>query len=390
MSGDSRKAVLIQTTNKKQRPQRTAGLTSGGRRISDTIGIKIIRIFLITAVLIFVSSILFAETNSTAIADAQKKAEAHWKKTMKYGISKQRIAVIKKIEKNKVTTSFALIEDALINDLKAEVRKQAAYTLQELEVKKQNLWLSSLQKETDNDVLKAVVFGVSELKIDGSGPHLYRLLTNSIDDKKKNFLSAATIRAIGEVKYKSVSGYILTLLTNIEYSEQIRSAAAVAIGNIGSSAELTILENIVKNPGEITGVRMYSAYAMGKSGDANVQKILYPIIEDENENLNIRLWAIGGLAFIKDSSVVDKMIEFAKVDNPRIRLEAIKVLGKIKDKRAEEILRYKALHDPEYAVIREAKNALQELGIDVDNLGKKKSESEKAKEKAETANTDNS
>lgn len=115
---------------------------------------------------------------------------------------------------------------------------------------------------------------------------------------------------------------------------------------------------------------MYSAFAIGKTGDPKALDILSPYIENESEDLNIRLWSIAGLGYLSGDTVTEKLIAFAKVDNVRIRLEAVKALGKLKSNAAQDILAYKALYDPEPAVMKEAKTALQNMGVDLETLGK--------------------
>jgi HEAT repeat protein len=293
-----------------------------------------------------------------------------WEDTMKFGISKQRITVMQTIANRKVTNAYGLIKEALINDDNASVRGQAVFSLREIKINTPNLWLTALQKEKDDEVLGRIVSAIGDMKIESGGEPMFNMLREKINETRSEQLCATIIRAIGNVGYRAASSYILELLTDVTTPLQIRNAAAVAIGDLGTENELLILENLVNDTGEARSVRMYSAYAMGKSGNPNVFDILSPIIENENEDLNVRLWAIAGLGYIKDEQIVKKMIGLARVDNTRIRMEAVKALGKIKDPRAEEMLKFKALHDPEHSIKQEAIRILKEMGVDTENLGK--------------------
>ena len=150
----------------------------------------------------------------------------------------------------------------------------------------------------------------------------------------------------------------------------MRSSAAIALGGMADSSYIPLFQNIINNSGELKEVRMYCAYAIGRTGDPAVIDILTPIVDNEMEDLNVRLWAIAGLAFVKNETIFPKLIYFSKVDNVRIRLEAIKALSKFSNSQSIEVLTFKALYDPEFAVKKEAKKGLQTLGIDVDKLGK--------------------
>ena len=317
------------------------------------------------------SSHIYASSDTNQNALAQKALE-RWQQNMKYGISKQRLSTIKDIEDNHSQQAYYLIKDALVNDKNAQVRAQAVYTLIDLKIKDKNVWFPALRKEKDSEVLRREVFAISELKIDGAGPYLMTVLSNYSGKSKDQYLTAATIRALGDIAYKPASEKVFTILTNLKSPTELRSAAAEAMGTLGNANILDYLKNLAENPGEEKAVRMYSAYALGKSGNSKYIDTLFNIINNEKEEVYIRLWAIAGLAFIKDPKVTDALINLCKVDNKQIRGKAVETLGKLKDPKAKDILSYKALHDPEFSVMRAARKALQNMGVDVSELGKKK------------------
>ena len=314
--------------------------------------------------------LIMTSTMVLIFAAVDQKTVEYWQKTMKYGVSGQRQAVLKSIEDNKATEAYSLIQDALLQDPNPDIRGNAAYSLIKLKSGDDSLWLKSIGTETNSDVLRKVVFAISELKIKTAGPKLYEKLTNIIDNPKETQLSAVIVRSLGGIGYQASGDYILSVLSNIETSAEIRGAAAIALGDIGSSKYIPALKSLLENVGELKEVRMYSAFAIGKTGDKQAIGILSPYIENEIEDINVRLYSIAGFGYLKDPTVIQKLISFLKTDNVRVRLEAVKALGNLKDSSAVEILTYKALYDPELAVKREAKKALQDMGIDVENLGK--------------------
>ncbi len=301
------------------------------------------------------------------------KLMEHWQKTMKFGIASQRSGVIKAIEDSKTKEAYNIIQEALVSDISPDVRGSAAYSLINLKIDDEKIWLSALSSESNSDVLRKIVFAVSELKIKSAGPRLYNLLTNKIDNPKETLLCSGIIRAIGEIQYRELGSKMLGILTNIDYQNDIRSSAAIALGDIGDAKDISVLSNILQNTGESKDLRMYCAYAIGKTGNSQAVSILSPYIENENEDLNIRLWSIAGISYVKEKGVSEKLINFAKSENVRIRLEAIKSLGHLKDNSsAVELLRYKAVYDPDFGVQKEAKKALLDMGIDLDKENKDK------------------
>ncbi|MGC8765529.1 MAG: HEAT repeat domain-containing protein [Brevinematia bacterium] len=305
---------------------------------------------------------------SCNVFGVDENVRQYWKKTLEYGVSSQRISVIKSIEDNKSKEDYPLIEKALLEDINPDVRGYAAYSLINLKVATPELWVKALKNEKDSEVLRKIVYGISELKVKEAGPDLFNQLTNRIDNTGETILIATIIRALGEIEYKASSSYLLGIITNISYPVDVRSASIISIGSFGDEANIPLLEKILSNPGEPKELRMYSAYAIGRTGSLKAFDILSPYIENEREDLNIRLWGINGLSFVKSEKSIKKLIDFSKVDNVRIRLEAVKSMSKFeKNDKIIEILKYKAEYDPEFAVKKEAKKALQNMGIELTN-----------------------
>jgi len=305
-----------------------------------------------------------------------KKTLEYWEKTMKFGISSQRSGVIKSIEDKKATEAYFLIEEALLNDPNPDVRGSAVYSLINLKINREELWLKALERELNSDVLRKIIYGIGELKIKGASSRLYPLLMSKITNRKETDLCSTIIRTIGILEYKEENDNIVAILTNIEYNNDIRSSAALCLGYINDSKNIPVLSSILENPGESRELRMYSAFAIGKTGDPQAIPILTPYIENEREDLNIRLWAVAGLSYVNAPGVFEKLILFTKTDNTKVRIEAIRALGRLSNNPdAIELLKYKAKYDPEPAVQKEAINALKKLGIDIEKLKKEESSS---------------
>jgi HEAT repeat protein len=286
---------------------------------------------------------------------------------MNYGISSQRSGVIRAIENSKSAEAYYLIEEAMQKDIDPDVRGNAVFSLINLKIKDEKLWLSALSSESNSDVLRKIVFAIDEFDIEKAGPALFVLLTNNLDNEKANDLSSGIIRTIGKIGYRPAAPEILNILTNILYGNEVRSSAAISIGDIGDISNISILSNLLENDGESNDIRMFCAYSIGKSGNIQAINILMPHVENEKEDLNIRLYSIEGLSYVKNRAVFEKMVEFTKSDNTRIRLEAVRALSHSPyNKEAEDLLKYKAVYDPDFNVQKEAKKTLSTMGIELD------------------------
>jgi len=291
-----------------------------------------------------------------------------WKKTLRFGISSQRSAVIKAIQDSKTVDAYPLIEQELTNDDSPDVRSLCAYALVDLKVSNESTWISSVTVESNSDVLQKSAFAIGELKVASAGPRLFDILTERITNAKDSMLCTVIIRTLGDLAYKPSASYLLDILTNIADSVDLRDSAAIALGGMADSSYIPVFESILQNTGEVKEVRMYSAYAMGRTGDPKVLATLGPIVDDEMEDLNVRIYAIAGLAFVKNESVFPRLLSFSRSDNLRVRQEAVKSLGNYSNAQSIEVLTFKALYDPETVVKTEAKKALQGLGVEIPEL----------------------
>ncbi|HPB81188.1 MAG TPA: HEAT repeat domain-containing protein, partial [Spirochaetota bacterium] len=61
-----------------------------------------------------------------------------------------------------------------------------------------------------------------------------------------------------------------------------------------------------------------------------------------------------------------RLVNSARSNNPSVRLQAVRLLKEIKGKRTIDILKYKMKYDPSPRVQSEAKKALKELGVELD------------------------
>jgi hypothetical protein len=80
-----------------------------------------------------------------------------------------------------------LIEKTLLSDVNPNVRGYAAYSLVNLKITNEDLWVNALKNEKDPEVLRKIVYGISELKIKSAGQYLFIELSNRIEEKGRTY-----------------------------------------------------------------------------------------------------------------------------------------------------------------------------------------------------------
>ncbi len=301
-----------------------------------------------------------AETKPSADELAQKQLET-WKETMTYGISDQRMAVVKKIRFDKTTNALTLLEESFTNEANTTIKEEMIYTFMDLNhTNNTKFWTDLFTEETNLTVLQRATFVVEQKSLP-VGDALFNVFTNHAQDPKAMRFNAVAVQALGKLKHPAALPIITDMATNTLNHQDLRGSSVVAMGMYQDNSLIPTLQNFLTNSTEPTIIRRYAALAIGRTGDAQAVEILTPIATDENEEQGIRLNSISGLGYLTDASVVPLLEQLTKADNTAVRVEAIKSLGRLKVDSAIPILEYKSEKDPEAIVRREAKTALQEI-----------------------------
>lgn len=299
-------------------------------------------------------------TNKTTASPEQSELDS-WIETMEYGISDQRLAVVKKIRSGQNSNAFELLETSFTNENNISIKEEIIYVFIDMKYKDNTqFWTDIFTKETNLSVLQRASYAVELMEIP-VGTDILNILKKQLAEPKAIRFSAAAIQALGKLKNTEALVTITEIATNITNHQDLRGASVVALGMYQDESLIPILKKLLENTGETRFIRRYAALAIGHTKNPQALKILTPIAINEQEEQTVRLNSITGLGYTDSTDIVPTLEILTKSDNTAIRTEAIKSLAKLKSVSSKNIIKYKADNDPETIVRREANNALKIL-----------------------------
>lgn len=310
------------------------------------------------------------ETENTQQQELETQKLEQWTKTIQYGISSQRLSIVKKIREDKSSNALTLLETSFLQENNNTIKEEIIYTFIDMNYNSNTqFWNDIFENEQNLIVLQRAAYAVELMDIPIANA-IYTALNDRLTDPKAMRFNASAIQALGKLKAPEALPIITELATNITNHQDLRSASVVALGMYQDETLIPLLESFLTNTTESRVIRRYSALAIGRTENPQAITILTPIATNEQEDQTIRLNSIAGLGYVGNEELIPTLELLTKSDDTAIRTEAVKSLGKMKASSAQNILEYKAFSDPEAIVRREAKKALQEMGIDINELSK--------------------
>ena len=286
---------------------------------------------------------------------------ASWRETIEYGVSDQRLAIVKKIRSGKRTNGIELLETSFINENNSSIKEEIIYVFIDMKHKDNTqFWTDLFTTETNLSVLQRAAYAVELLEIP-VGVDVFNTLKIQMMEPKAMRFNAAAVQALGKLKNMEALPTILDMATNITNHQDLRGSSVVALGMYQDDTMIPILQGLLTNTGETRLIRRYAALAIGHTENPQAIEILTPIAINELEEQTVRLNSISGLGYANSQEIIPTLENLTKSDNTAVRTEAIKSLAKLKAVSSRPILEYKSKNDPESIVRREAKNALKIL-----------------------------
>ncbi|MGL4676641.1 MAG: HEAT repeat domain-containing protein [Brevinema sp.] len=298
-----------------------------------------------------------AVPNTNAINIESKQVEK-WTETMEFGISDQRIAIVKKIRFDKNTNAITLLENFFSSESNPLIKEEMIYAFMDMKHNANTqFWSDLFANETNVLVLQRAAYAVEQMNIPIANA-VFSNATNYLNDPKAMRYSATAIQALGKLRYIEALPMITEIATNMTNHQDLRGASVVALGMYQDDSLIPTLQNFLTNQMESRLIRRYAALAIGRTENPQAVDILSPIAINEQEEQTVRLNSISGLGYLVNNEDIIPILEsLTRADNTAVRTEAIKSLGRLKV--GQKILEYKAANDPEAIVRREAKNALK-------------------------------
>jgi HEAT repeat protein len=217
--------------------------------------------------------------------------------------------------------------------------------------------LKELEREAETDDYREEVIAVIGInKMSSAVDELDRIYHEKSTSSR---VKKAIINAYGKIGTGRIEEILLSIAANNRESTDIRARALLALGDIRSTQSVDMLTEILLNIYEEKILRMYAASSLSKIGGEASIDTLAMVIDDKMHEVSE--YAVHGIAEIDSQKGGDVLIDALRSDYDKVRYYAILGLKKRKYMDAVDILRFKASHDSNPTIRKEAKNALEEI-----------------------------
>ena len=299
------------------------------------------------------------------------------KKTLKYGITKERVSVLKKIKKRDKKEIRYFYEDLDFIFQKEKNWRLKIHALQVVEALKLEKFKEAVILCLDDKfepVQKQAILTVQKLKINESVSKMIGLLKNQ-DLTENSNLTASLIQTLAELKNgEKAYNFLLSEFQNTNNNRTIRNEILLYFGKIKINKEAIkpILIETFQNKKEHSTTQAYAVYVLGKLKIKDSIPLLNNLLKSINESTDkeflrkshfIKIRIITALADMGDKNINRLLVEMAKDDNDSVRARAIEALGELEylDKESQNLLEYKVKNDPNHKIRKLAKKTINEI-----------------------------
>lgn len=309
--------------------------------------------------------------------EAEKKKTEWIKKTIQYGIQDDRIEAIKSAltvknpsNKNEI---IKLLDELMPQEANPEVKKTAITVVSELKSNSSTSWIIAALNDNSEDVKIAAVYAIDTLKANEAVPQLVTILKEQKFTENSNFTDAL-IRTLGKLKATQLKDFAIEHIKDTKTTDNLRQLLILFLGDLEDISSKDFLLGIVKDKDEDTTLRSYAAVALAKIGAKDTAGDILEIIKEidsypvnkRKDYYSFSMYCTAALVKMGDSNAIPRLMEALRSNNPVVRLRAVELMKDLKDKRTVDILKYKMQYDPSPKVQKAAKEALKEMGENVD------------------------
>ncbi len=310
-------------------------------------------------------------------AEAEKKKTEWIKKTIQYGIHDDRIEAIKSaltlrddVNKQEV---IKLLDELMPQEVNPEVKRTAITILSELKSSSSTAWIIASLNDNSEDVKIAAIYAIDSLKITEAIPQLISILKEKKFTENSNF-TEALIRTLGKLKATELKDFAIEHIKDTKTTDNLRQLLILFLGDLEDISSKDFLLEIVKDKEEDTTLRSYAAVSLAKIGAKDTASDLIEIIKEidsypvnkRKDYYSFSMYCTAALVKMGDSNAIPRLMEALRSNNAVVRLRAVELMKELKDKRTIDILKYKMQYDPSPKVQKAAKEALKEMGENVD------------------------
>lgn len=309
--------------------------------------------------------------------EAEKKKTEWIKKTIQYGIQDDRIDAIKSTltikdpsQKNDI---IKLLDELMPQETNPEVKRTAITVVSELKSSSSSSWIIDSLNDSSEEVKIAAVYAIDTLKATEAIPELEGILKEQKFTENSNF-TEALIRTSGKLKATQLKDFAIERIKDTKTTDNLRQLFILFLGDLEDISSKDFLLGIVKDKDEDTTIRSYAAVALAKIGAKDTAGDLLEIIKEidsypvnkRKDYYSFSMYCTAALVKMGDSNAIPRLMEALRSNNPVVRLRAVELMKDLKDKRTIDILKYKMQYDPSPKVQKAAKEALKEMGENVD------------------------
>lgn len=224
--------------------------------------------------------------------------------------------------------------------------------------------------DTSDEVSRQAIMSARKLKIPEAQPPLSEKVKKEDFTKNSNTLSLY-LQTLAELPNgKEISPYLLDRFKEKFNHADAKSQIALFFGNTQEKLAEEALIDIAFDDAQPNTLRCYSINALGKIRSENARPKLKELADslkktsqklDAKKAQSLKMYTVGALVQLGDLEILQELYEFARDDDPTVRLRAIEYLGNLKDPGAMELLEYKRDRDPSTRVQRAAKAAIDKI-----------------------------
>ncbi len=249
----------------------------------------------------------------------------------------------------------------LIFDQNLTVRRNAAQSMSRIdEADLAGTIAKALDQETDATTVEYLLAALARNGADGSLPMLQRY----VEDQSSAFREQA-VKALRKLRIPASVPIFRRLLDDNAATLRRQSVEQLVV--LKSEDDLPRLrEMLKKDPDEV--VRGACAKALGDFGDDTSLSLLEDALEDHPA---VRIQAVIALGRLGQASAGPVLLGLLRDQQPEIRYQSVKALGQLKLKGSAEAIQ-ELIQDSDEMVRRGAEQSLQDLGMTVAQIRKKK------------------
>jgi HEAT repeat protein len=322
------------------------------------------------------------QSKKTEDAYAAEKKKADWIiNTIDNSTHKDRKAAISQILTIKDQSLKKNLGEKLVEVIKTEaeleVKVKAITVTGELKHKEALPALIKMLNNEADDVTVAAVYAIKRIGDPSAKPDLINKLKEQKFENNTNLIEAL-IDTLGDFKAAELSAFASEAVKNVKTHQIIRELFILFLGKIETKEPKNMLLEILNDEDENEQIRAFAANSLAnlKITEAipDIEKLVhaidsYPFNKKKKFN-NLYIYCISSLVKLGYDNAFPMFLNMLRSDNAVVRLKAVSLIKDSKDKRTVDILKYKMLYDPSPKVQSTAKEALKELGIDLDSIKK--------------------